>query len=69
MALPAVAVPSAISWLPFPMPVTLAGVAAVTSGARVNVPVLTGTPAAPSTRRSEPTAKAAWSAADCRQLW
>ena len=49
---------------------TLAAVAAVTPGAPVIAPVAPGGsgPAA-STRTSEPTAKAAWSAADCRQLW
>ena len=46
----------------------LAGVAAVTPGARVNVPVSSGTAPVELTRTSEPTAKAAWSAADRRQL-
>ena len=47
----------------------LAGVAAVTPGARVTAAAApSGSAAAESTCTSEPTAKAAWSAASCRQL-
>ena len=60
---------SAISWLPLPMLATLAGVAAVTPGAPAIASAAPGgSPPVASTRTSEPTAKAAWSAADCCQL-
>ena len=69
IVLPAVLASSAISWPPLAMLARLADVAAVTPGARVIAPVApSGSWSAASTRTSEPTAKAAWSAADCRQL-
>ena len=69
IVLPAVLASSAISWPPLAMLERLADVAAVTPGARVIAPVApSGSWSAASTRTSEPTAKAAWSAADCRQL-
>jgi hypothetical protein len=70
IVLAAVLASSAISGTALPTVVTLAAVAAVTPGTWViAAAVPSGSPAAESTRTSEPTAKAAWSAADCRQLW
>ena len=68
IALPAVAAPRAISWPPLPMLAMLAGVAAVTPGSPMIALGSSGTPAVASTRTSEPTANAAWSAADRCQL-
>ena len=65
---PAVAAPRAISWPPLPMLAMLAGVMAMTPGSPVIALGSSGTPAVASTRTSEPTANAAWSAADCCQL-
>ncbi len=60
---------SAINWLALPVPATLAAVAAVTPGARVTeLAAPSGSAPAASTRTSEPTVNAAWSAVDCRQL-
>ncbi len=69
----AVLASSAIIWSPLLTLVLtlarLADVAPVTPGALVIIPVApNGSSSAASTRTSEPTAKAAWSAADCRQL-
>ena len=68
IAWPAVPAPTAISWPPPPMLAMLAGVAAVTPGSPVIALGSSGPPAPASTRTSEPTANAAWSAADCCQL-
>ena len=69
IVLSAVPASSAISWPALPVLARLASVTAVTPGAPVIAPVTPGgSGPAESTRTSEPTAKAAWSAVDCRQL-